>query len=314
MKINAVLPCAGRGERAGLGFNKTLALLGERPVALLSAEKFAALPQVTRIVIVCGAEEEADFVRAGGVFQGVGQVGELGAVALLLLMDIVGAHPGQQIPLVAVEVDEGLEAVFLAAVKEPVDGPLLIGLAVVGKEVVEKVGPDDLPRRALSAQGVGDEFQVLLQGVLTVDYPDEVHELAGEVVLKIVIVADGEDVVGVRDDSLVLGGLPLPAGVGQPAHIQGVPPEHTAHGVGDEGDDLIPEGTDIVAALHGLGHIVLSVENSMYCDILVGHLGGQLVLEAVDVDENAVQLLLVGLELLEPGFTFRLPGGKFLRD
>ena len=64
MKINAVLPCAGRGERAGLGFNKTLALLGEKPVALLSAEKFAALPQVTRIVIVCGAEEKADFACA----------------------------------------------------------------------------------------------------------------------------------------------------------------------------------------------------------------------------------------------------------
>ena len=107
---------------------------------------------------------EADLVRAGGVLQGVGQVGELGAVALLLLVDIVGAHPGQQIPLVAVEVDEGLEAVFLAAVKEPVDGPLLIGLAVVGKEVVDKVRPDDLPGRALSAQGVGNEFQVLLQG------------------------------------------------------------------------------------------------------------------------------------------------------
>lgn len=64
MKINAVLPCAGRGERAGLGFNKTLALLGEKPVALVSAEQFAALPEVTRIVVVCGKGEEEDFRRA----------------------------------------------------------------------------------------------------------------------------------------------------------------------------------------------------------------------------------------------------------
>lgn len=226
---------------------------------------------------------EADLVRTGGVLQGVGQVGELGAVALLLLVDIVGAHPGQQVPLVAVEVDEGLEAVFLAAVKEPVDGPLLIGLAVVGKEVVDKVRPDNLPGRALSAQGVGDEFQVFLQGVLTVDHPDEVHELAGEVILKVVIVADGEDVVGVRDDGLILGRIPLAAGIGKPLHIQGVTAKEAAHGIGDERDDLVPEGADIIAPLHGLGDIVLSIENSMYRDILVGHLGGELVLEAVDV-------------------------------
>ena len=192
--------------------------------------------------------------------------------------------------------------------------PLLIGLAVVGKKVVDEVRPDNLPRSALPAQGVGDEFQVLLQGVLTVDHPDEVHELAGEVVLKVVIVADGEDVVGIRGNGLILGRIPLPAGIGQPLHIQRVAAKEAAHGVGDEGDDLIPEGADIIAALHGLGDIVLGIENSMYGDILVGHLGGELVLEAVDVNENAVQLFLVGFELLKPGFTFRLPGGEFVRN
>ncbi len=64
MKINAVLPCAGRGERAGLGYNKTLALLGEKPVALASAECFASLPEVTRIVVVVGAGEEEEFKKA----------------------------------------------------------------------------------------------------------------------------------------------------------------------------------------------------------------------------------------------------------
>ena len=257
---------------------------------------------------------EAYLVRASGMFQGVGQVGKLGAVALLLFMDIVGAHPGQQIPLIAVKVDESLEAVFLAAVKEPVDGPLLIGLAVVGKEVVDEVRPDDLSGGALSAQGVGDEFQVFLQGVLAVDHPDEVHELAGEVVLKVVVITDGKDIVGVRDDGLILGGVPLAAGIGKPLHIQRVAAKEATHGVGDEGDDLVPEGADIIAPLHGLGDIVLGVENSMYGDILVGHLRGKFVLEAVDVNEDAVQFLLVGFELLEPGLALRLPGSEFVRD
>lgn len=64
MKINVVLPCAGKGERAGLGYNKTLALLGEKPVALVTASVFAALPEVTRIVAVVGKGEEEAFAKA----------------------------------------------------------------------------------------------------------------------------------------------------------------------------------------------------------------------------------------------------------
>ena len=94
----------------------------------------------------------------------------------------------------------------------------------------------------------------------------------------------------------------------------GYAPKHTAHGVGNEGDDFVSEGAHIAAALHGFGNVILGIENSMYRDILVGHLRGQLVLQAVDVDEDAVQFFLVGFQLLEPGFTFGLPGGKFIGD
>ena len=64
MKINAVLPCAGKGERAGLGYNKTLALLGEKPVVYITASVFAAMPEVTRIVVVVGKGEEDAFRKA----------------------------------------------------------------------------------------------------------------------------------------------------------------------------------------------------------------------------------------------------------
>ena len=106
----------------------------------------------------------------------------------------------------------------------------------------------------------------------------------------------------------------MPSGVQQPILVCSVPPEQTPHGVGEQGDDLVPEGADIVAAPHALGDIVLGVEDAMYCDVLVCHIGIQLVLEAVDVNEDPVQLLLVGLELLEPGFALRLPGGEFIGD
>ena len=101
--------------------------------------------------------------------------------------------------------------------------------------------------------------------------------------------------------------IKVTARIDQTVTVDGITAKEAAHGVGDKGDDLVPEGADIVAALHGLGDIVPGIENSMYRDILVGHLGGDLVLEAVDVNENTVQLLLVGFELLETLLTHSVP-------
>lgn len=78
------------------------------------------------------------------------QVGNSGAVAALLLVDIVGADAGDGIRLIAMHIDERLEAVFLAAVKEPVDGPLLVGLAVVGIEVIEEIAADHVTGRTFA--------------------------------------------------------------------------------------------------------------------------------------------------------------------
>lgn len=55
-------------------------------------------------------------------------------VARLLLVNIIGTDACNGIRLVAVQVDQALEAIFLTAVKQPVDGALLINLAVVGIE------------------------------------------------------------------------------------------------------------------------------------------------------------------------------------
>ena len=42
------------------------------------------------------------------------------------------------------------------------------------------------------------------------------------------------------------------------------------------------------------------MEDAVDCHILVRYLGGQFVLEAVDVNEDPVQFLLVGLEAVKP--------------
>ena len=121
------------------------------------------------------------------------QIGDGCAVAGLLLVNVVRADAGDGVRLVAVHIDQALEAVLLAAVKEPVDRPLLIDLQMVGIEVVDEVAADDVAGGALSAEGVRDEAEVFLQRGLSVDRLDELHEAAHNVIFEVFIIADGED-------------------------------------------------------------------------------------------------------------------------
>jgi len=60
MRCGAVLVAAGRGER--MGFNKTLAPLGGRPVLIHSLEQFASVGEIAEIVVVVSAAS-SDAVR-----------------------------------------------------------------------------------------------------------------------------------------------------------------------------------------------------------------------------------------------------------
>ena len=89
----------------------------------------------------------------------------------LHLVEIVDLYIADGVRRVVLEVDQRLEAVLPAAVEQPVDGAFLVDLAVVGEEVLQEIIADDLPAGAASAaQGLGDEFQVLLQRVRAVDF------------------------------------------------------------------------------------------------------------------------------------------------
>ena len=262
---------------------------------------------------------ELDALGGGSGGDAAVEVGDGGAVTGLLLVDIVGAHTGDGVRLVAVHINQSLEAVLFAAVEEPVDGAFLVDLQVVGVEVVQEVAADDVARGALTAEGVGDEAQVLLQRLGTEDGFHPLDEATGHIVVKVFIVADGDDIILIRHEgagekvrSVLLltdivadkggwnalvetGGIGHEArliglpGEDEPRHIEGIPPEHTADGVGDEAADIASE----IGAAHG--------------DVLILDLGGQLVLQTVDVDEDAVQFLLVGFELVEALLALTLP-------
>ena len=89
---------------------------------------------------------------------------------------------------------------------------------------------------------------------------------------------------------------------------------YTAHGIGDEGDNLVAHGADIVAALHRFRHIVFAVKHAMHSHILVRNIRCQFVLQPVNVNENAVEFFFVPFELLEALFALGLPSSIFFRN
>ena len=85
-------------------------------------------------------------------------------------VEVVNAHVADGVRRVAVQIDQRLEPVLLAAVEQPVDGALLENFAVVGKEVLQEIIPNDLPgSRAFVSQSLGNEIQIFLQRVRAID-------------------------------------------------------------------------------------------------------------------------------------------------
>ena len=100
---------------------------------------------------------------AGGVRLALLQHVDLVLVNFLLVVDVARAQARHRVPVVAVDVDERLEAVAPPGVAEPVDGAFLVAMAMVAVEVVQEVVADGVERGTLAAECRGDEVEVLLQ-------------------------------------------------------------------------------------------------------------------------------------------------------
>ena len=230
-------------------------------------------------------------------------------VELLLLVDVARAQARHPVAVVAVDVDERFEAVLPARIEEPVDRPLLVGLAVILVEVVEEVAADVLERAALAAERVREELQVLLIVLLAVDRPEPGAEAVDDVVLEVLVIADRDDVVLVRSERGILRPVERPASIGKARHIERIAAKHAADRIREQRLHDVRLRQHVVVALHRLGDVVLRVVDASDRHILARNAGRQLILQAVDVDKDAVELFLVGLECQETLFTVRLKRG-----
>mgnify|MGYP003107191456 CR=1 FL=1 len=178
-------------------------------------------------------------LAAGTVGDGIVHAGNLALVDLLHLVQVVSADGAGGVGVVAVHIDQRLEAVLFTAVVQPVDGAFLVNFYMVGVEAVQEIVADDgAGAGALSAQRLGDEGKVIFQTICAKDLFDPRHKKAGEVIGEIFFIGDGDDVVGIGEESVVLVWVPVAAGVGKAGLIERIAAKDAAHGVGDQAADV----------------------------------------------------------------------------
>ena len=205
---------------------------------------------------------------------------------------------------VTVQVDQYLETLF-RTLHQPVYGAFFVGLQVPLPENVEQV------LAQMFAKALLQKTQVLRQRLRTSDHLEKFLHPHGHIVFKPLVVEQGQDAVVVGREGGVLAGVEalVPAvGVDEARRVQAVAAHHAADGVGDQ-------------LLHGVlaeaGPLLLFGELAAVAvggvhregDLLDGDVGGELVRQAVGVDEEAVVLLFEALHLGDGVLVLGDPGG-----
>lgn len=115
-------------------------------------------------------------------------------------VEIIGTDASYGVFIVAMEIDESLEAVFLAAVKEPVNRPFLISLAVILIEILKKIVAELFPGSgAPGSQCIGEEFQVGFKVFPAKGLLQPGADEGRQVVVKVFFIGNGHNVVVVRN-------------------------------------------------------------------------------------------------------------------
>jgi len=149
-------------------------------------------------------------------------------------MHIIGTNTGNGVRLIAVHINQSLKAIFLTTVKQPVNGTFLINLAMVRIELIQEVIPNHILRLTLAAQSVSNEFQVFIQCICTVNSFHKFHEQTDNIILKVFIIANRDNVILIRSKRSILAGIPFATCIGKPIHIQRITTKHTANSIGNE--------------------------------------------------------------------------------
>ena len=189
------------------------------------------------------------------------------------------------------------------------------------EEIVQEVIADDLPAgAALIAKGFCDIIEVLFQRIGTVHHFQPCTQARYDIIVQIFLIGDGDNIVGIREEHFIHHNTLIAvcafqlfsrnrsrafvhlihkclqrirfSSKKQTILIGRVTAKHTTHRIAEQTLDVPLQ----VRLAHG--------------HIFIFHFWGQLVLQAVNVNKNAVQLFFVGLQLAKTVIAFLLPLSK----
>ena len=266
---------------------------------------------------------------------------DLGFVHALHLVQVVDTQVTDGIRRIAMQVNQCLEAVLLAAVKQPVDRTLAgasdrICLAMILEKVIQEVIADDFSAgAALIAKGFCDVIEVCFQRVSTVHCFQPCTQARYNIIVQIFFIGDRDNIVGIREEHFVdhntliavctfqfisrnrsgavvhlihkrLQGIRF-SRKKQAILVNRVPPKHTAHGIGQQRHNFITVSACIVAVFHTIRHFIAIFKYTVYRYVFIFYFRRQFILQPVNINKNTVQLFFVFFQLLEPQIALIAP-------
>ena len=153
-------------------------------------------------------------------------------------MHIIGTDTGNGVWLIAVHINQSLKAVLLATVKQPVDRAFLINLAMIFIKIIQEIIPNYIFRLTFAAQCIGNESQVFIQCIFTVNSFHKFHKQTNNIILEVFIVANRDNVILISSKRSILTGIPFASCIRKSIYIKRIATKHTSNGIGNQAFDV----------------------------------------------------------------------------
>ena len=126
-------------------------------------------------------------------------------------MHIVGTNTGNGVRLITMHINQSLKAVLFATVKQPINWAFLINLAMIFIKIIQEIVPNHLFRLPLATQCISNEFQVFIQHVRTINSFNKLYKQTDNIILKVFIVTNRDNVILIRSETYLLASHSPPA-------------------------------------------------------------------------------------------------------
>ena len=101
-------------------------------------------------------------------------------------------------------------------------------------KLTQEILPNYIFRLTFAAQSIGNEFQVFIQRVRTVNSFHKLYKQTDNIILEVFIITNRDNIILIRSKRSILAGIPFVTCISKPIYIQRITTKHTANSIGNE--------------------------------------------------------------------------------